>query len=260
MTAIGVFPIKRRSRRCPDKNFQDLGGVELWEWSFRAMLMALKHGTLDKIVVSACPDVMDGRPEEEQSFANRVRELAMIAGIDQDQLLISVRETMCGDDDTAHDFLYLIDEQMREKAGVVDDDVYIFTHPCNPFVTSGLMAIVRDRAEPGRNNGDHRSVIAATELKQKLWEKNAAGESRSVNHDPFKMVPTQDLSTLFIETVAMYGYTSATINKLKSHQGYFPELLVADPITLWDIDEPWELEIARAIVETGRRKLAFGAE
>ena len=120
------------------------------------------------------------------------------------------------------------------------------------------MKIIRDRTERSIRDGSYRSTIAVTDFKQKLWEKTASGESRPVNHDPFRMVPTQDLSTLFIETVAMYGYTSATIHNLKSHHGYYPELLVTDPITLWDIDEPWELEVARAIVETGRRNIAFG--
>lgn len=298
MTAIGVFPIKRRSRRCPEKNFQDLGGVELWEWSFRAMLAAMADGPLDRIVVSACPDVAEyrkpcrvcggsgkalvggrsggGTPHpfgeitctacmgngQGPSFIRRVQILISAAGVDQDRVIFLPRESLCGDDDTAHQFLYWIDQQMRERAGVKDDDIYIFTHPCNPFVTQGLMKVVHDRVLGSTVNMGkrlvHRSSIAVTELHQKLWEKNERGESRPVNHEPFRMVPTQDLKTLFVETVAMYGYTSATIHQLKSHHGFYPDLWVCDPVTLWDIDEPWELEVARAIVETGRRKMAFG--
>ena len=230
MKVTGIIPMRMGSRRLPDKNLLSLGGVPMWKTVYQSMAMA---ESVNEIVWTVCP--WDGLKEwglerqEMQELARRdygVRTWIRMRGGD-----------LCSDDATAHDFLKNVDEALNREA-------YVFTHTCNPFTKPETIDLAVQRF---REYGAYDSVIGVVPLQQKLWK--AGLNMKPMNHDPLNMVPTQDLEPIFQESCSLYVFSGKQLRETGSHHGENPIPFVLDPIEGWDIDYPWEYEIAEAIWE-----------
>ncbi|KKL80125.1 hypothetical protein LCGC14_2007880 [marine sediment metagenome] len=233
MKVTGIIPMRMGSRRLKDKNLLSLGGVAMWRTVYQSMAMAK---SVERIIWTVCP--WDGLKE----WGMEMRVLAEVAerdwGVDT-QVLHQPKE-LCADNKTAHDFLKFVDNAAQ-------DEVYVFTHICNPFTKPETI----DKAvRRFREHGAYDSVIGVVPLQQKLWKANLdAAQMEPMNHDPLNMLPTQDLQKIYQESCSLYVFAGKQLRDTGSHHGKAPIPFVLDPIEGWDIDYPWEYEVAEAIWE-----------
>ncbi len=233
MKVTGIIPMRMGSRRLPDKNLLSLGGIPLWKTVYQGMAMA---ESVEKIIWTICP--WDGLKEWGMKMRVEADIAEMKFGV-QTQILHQPKE-LCADNKTAHDFLKFVDNAAQ-------DEVYAFTHTCNPFTKSETI----DKAvQLFREYGAFDSVVGVAPLQQKLWKAGSdAAVMEPMNHDPLNMLPTQDLQMIYQETCSLYVFAGKQLRETGSHHGENPIPFVLDPIEGWDIDYPWEYEIAEAIWE-----------
>lgn len=244
MTTAAIVPIKAHSRRTPGKNFRMLGDKEMWRWPVDTLL-EMVGDEIDAVWLTVCPDAVD-RVMAQYRLDGRGGGYAPFVK------LLNRDDDLCTDDATAHDFLKHAHEEIRA-------DTYVFTHPCNPFISADVVAAAIRLFQFYEHD---RSVVAVTPLQQKMWrqmvrptepesERYNAPNSIALFHNPLAMVPTQELPVVYIETCALYVFGGAQLEATGSHQGDNPILMPVDPLVAWDIDDEWEWTVADAIVKSG---------
>jgi CMP-N-acetylneuraminic acid synthetase len=122
----------------------------------------------------------------------------------------------------------------------VPSDIYLQTHATNPFVFSYHFTEAIDRF---RSQHHHDSLLSVGPLQRKrFW----TPDRRPVNHQPYTLIPTQELMGLHEENSCIYLFTRESFAYARNRIGKRPMLYVM-PETL-DIDWPWDLEKARHMV------------
>lgn len=74
-----------------------------------------------------------------------------------------------------------------------------------------------------------------------MWDR----DGHPLNHDPAKLIQTQDLPPVYEENSCIYLFTRKNLLKRHSRLGECPLMFEIDPEEAWDIDE----ELDFAIVE-----------
>ena len=87
------------------------------------------------------------------------------------------------------------------------------------------------------------SLFSVKRLQTRLWN----DLSKPINHDPDKLIRTQDLLPVFEENSCIYIFSRKTLQKRGSRIGERPLLFEMDPIESLDIDEEEDFQIAELL-------------
>ena len=216
MTTVALIPARGGSKGIPLKNLQRVGGRSLVRRSIEACAAS---GEVDRIIVTTDhPDI---------AAESRV------CGAE----VIERPESISGDTASSESALIHALEVAR-----VSDGTMVFMQCTSPFttgedITNGVQLI---------RSGDAQSVFAATLTWDFLWRVGDAG-AVGVNHDAAHRPRRQDLPTTFRETGAFYAMDIAGF--LAAGHRFFGrvEPVEVNRLTAIDIDEPEDLELARAL-------------
>lgn len=216
-----LVPMKAHSERVPGKNVLDFVGKPLFHWIFEA-LRSSRY--IDRIVVNT--DSAEIGEEATARFGARVL----------------WRPThLCGD---MIGIQPLIEWDLEHSDGTT----YLQTHCTNPLLTADTIDAACERF---RRKGDHDSLFSVTQLQTRLYWSDAA----PINHDPLRLVRTQDLDPVFEENSCIYLFSRTTFERCHHRIGSRPILFPISPLEAVDIDEPHDLAIAGAIM---RQRLGEG--
>ena len=89
--------------------------------------------------------------------------------------------------------------------------------------------------------------MSVERLQGRLWTQQLT----PMNHNPQSLLRTQDLEPVYLENSAFYIFSKESF--LKNSSRLTQELMYFEVEGLegWDIDEPWEWEIASCIARKG---------
>lgn len=114
------------------------------------------------------------------------------------------------------------------------------THATNPFLSAVTMtaAITALRAAwPA-----HDSLVAVTRRHVRLWDH----QGQPLNHDPGRLLPTQDLDPVFEENSCLYLFTAETLRTRANRIGARPLMWATPPLESLDIDDDADFALAEA--------------
>ncbi|MBB4287908.1 cytidylyltransferase domain-containing protein [Roseospira goensis] len=221
-----VLPLRGTSVRVPGKNRRPLAGRPLFHHILGTLAAA---DVVDRIVVNSDdPAILD------EALTVVPAALAM-----RRPAALAAPETSMND--VLRDTL----DRLPSDAGLI-----LQTHATNPFLTAATLgrAIAALRAAwPDRD-----SLFAVTRRQVRLWD--ASG--RPLNHDPARLLPTQDLAPVFEENSCLYLFTAAGLRARGTRIGARPLLFETPALESLDIDEASDFVLAEALAAHPARPAA----
>jgi len=221
ITAILI--IKANSARVPGKNFRRLGHKPLFRWPLDTLLAMPE---IDRVVINT--------DAEAQLRA---------AGVPEDaRLVLDPRKpALCGDEVTANTLLADILPRFAAPR-------YLMTHATSPFLTAST--IRRSIAALDASKADSLHSV------NRFQTRFDGDDGRPINHDPKRLVPTQELEPWYEENSALYLFDATSFSRTGSRIGSAPKRFVTPRWESVDIDDndDWALAelVAAGLLATAR--------
>jgi N-acylneuraminate cytidylyltransferase len=211
--------MKRHSARVPGKNVRPLDGRPLFAWVLDT-LSSLDR--VDAIVVDTdAPEIADA---VRRDF----------------EVEISLRpERLRGDLTPTNDLIAYVLSQYPARTR------FLQTHVTNPLLTAQT---VSDAIRHFEAQDLHDSLFSVTRRQTRLYDCQA----RPVNHDPARLLRTQDLPPLYEENSNLYLFTRDSFSATGARIGRSPMLFEMNALEATDIDEESDFTLAEALMATRR--------
>jgi len=215
---IALLPMKAHSTRVPGKNFRPFAGRPLFRWILDALLSL---PAIERVVINT-----DARAI-----------LADHGLVDSERVLIRDRRPdLCGDAVSMN--LVLADD-----LAAVASDTYVMTHTTNPLLGAATIrnalaayheSVAADRAD---------SLFTVNRFQTRFYR----ADGSAVNHDPARLVPTQELEPWFEENSCLYCFSRASFAMAGARIGRRPMMFPTPRVESIDIDEPDDWNLAESI-------------
>jgi CMP-N-acetylneuraminic acid synthetase len=209
---IALVPMQHTSERVPGKNFRSFAGRPLYHHIIETLLSC---SSLERVVIDTdSPTIREdaARVFPQVEVLDRAEHLRGGAVPMNDVLVGAVQR--------------------------LDGNVYVQTHSTNPLLTT--RSVERAIRVFFHSFGDHDSLFSVTPHRARFW--TAAGQP--VNHDPSRLLRTQDLSPLLEENSCLYIFRGADLLRRRNRIGERPLVFELDAREAWDIDEEIDFQFA----------------
>lgn len=219
MVTIALLPMKANSQRVKGKNFREFLGKPLFRWILDTLLSVKE---IDKVVINT-----DARAV-----------LAQNGLTDSDRVLIRDRRPeICGDDVSMN--LVLADDIASMPA-----DLYVMTHTTNPLLGARTIQDAINFFAEARGRREADSLFTVDRIQNRFYRADCS----AINHDPGRLIPTQDLEPWFQENSNLYMFTSDSFRVSGARIGKRPVMYETPRLESLDIDTPddWDLALAAA--------------
>ena len=219
MTALAVIPARGGSKGVPGKNLALVGGVPLVGRAIRA---ALASGSVDTVAVSTDDDG-----------------IAAVAAAAGARVIRRPAELATDTASSESALLHALDAV--EGLGGPAVDVLVMVQCTSPFVTGGEIAACVAAVRAGAD-----TAFTAAPSHGFLWQASG-GDAVGINHDKASRPRRQDRAAEYLETGAVYAMATAGFRR-SGHRFFGTTAVVqTDPRRVLEIDEPADLERARAL-------------
>lgn len=216
--AVAFLILKAHSERVPGKNLRQLGGRPLFLWIIDTLLGC---DAVERVVLDTdAPG------------------LFRAAGLPPDRRLTVVDRApaLRGDDVTANALIAANLDRLGEGP-------ILMTHATSPFLRSETIAAAVKRYVELRESGHGDAIFGATEHRARFW--TAAG--RPINHDPARLLPTQQLSPWHEENSTLYLFDRASFTAGGGRLGTRPRPFPTSRLESLDIDTESDWELAATV-------------
>ncbi len=217
---VALLPMKANSERVRGKNFRLFHGKPLFEWVLSALLGTRE---IDLVVINT-----DAR-----------HILAEHGLVDRDRVLIRDRKPeICGD-------LVSMNLVLADDVANVPADVYLMTHTTNPLLTTKTIQEALALYLSSRAQGTADSVFTVNKFQTRFYRQDGS----AVNHDPDKLIRTQDLEPWYEENSNLYIFSRASFAATNARIGRRPRMFEMRKTEAIDIDdqESWDMAEAMAM-------------
>ena len=226
---FGVIPARAGSKGLPGKNLKPLGGVPLIAWTIRA---AAESCELARTWVST-EDV----------------EIARVAREHGAEVPFLRPDDLAGDDSSILAVLQHAVREFETQTGSAPD-VVVLLQPTTPFRTGGhideaVAAVVRDGA-------DSAQTVALDERHPHVrFTLDADGRLRSLFTSPEQASHRQGGVPVYRPNGGVYAARTALVMEQGTLYGRDHRGVVMDFCSSVDIDSPWDMRLAEAILAEG---------
>ena len=221
MKIYAIIPIKHNSERVPGKNYRDFNGKPLFYWIINTIL---NTRYIDKIIIDTdSPTIKENIPK----YFNK--------SIDKITIYDRPSHLHGGHIPTNDLFINVI------KSLKLDADYYFQTHTTNPLLKSETINKAIECFL--NNNKKFDCLFSVKRLHTRLYDKNG----NDLNHNRFKLIPTQDLDPIYEENSCIYIFTKKGLFKNNSRITENPYLFEMSDIESTDIDWPDDFVIAEQL-------------
>lgn len=217
MKLVALVPMRHDSERVPGKNYRQFNGLPLF---YHIISTLLECPLIEKIVIDTDSPII--KSEVEKSFKD-------ITVLNRPKHLISGTVPM--------------NDIINYDISQVNAEYYLQTHSTNPLLTS--KTISRGIDHLFQNEHMYDSLFTVTKIQKRFWD----SKIRPINHDPNKLLRTQDLEPFFEENSCMYIFRKDTIVNYGNRIGKNPYMFEINAEEAWDIDEELDFEIIEFLMK-----------
>ena len=221
---VALLPMKAHSERVRGKNFRAFAGKPLFRWILDSLL-ALEE--VDRVVINTDARAILAQNGLEDGGRVRIRDR---------------KPELCGDQVSMN--LILADD-----LAAVPADGYLMTHTTNPLLSTATMRGALQAWRQALAAATHDSLFAVNRFQTRFYREDGS----PINHDPARLVPTQQLEPWYEENSNLYLFTQASFRAASARIGKRPLLYPTPRKESLDIDTPddWEFAelAARATLE-----------
>ncbi|MEX0273360.1 MAG: acylneuraminate cytidylyltransferase family protein [Flavobacteriaceae bacterium] len=217
MKIVALLPMKGNSERVPNKNLKSFCGKPLYH---RVLNTLLACTSIDKVLINTDSDRIKADVSNTYG-AERV-------------VLVDRPVELQGDFVSMNK---IIDYDITQE----EADFYLQTHSTNPLLKTETVDAAIKKMLAHKEEAD--SIFSVTKLQTRLYDEHG----NPVNHNPQKLIRTQDLPALYEENSNFFIFTRNSFRDAGSKRiGMNPMMYEIDKIEAMDIDEPAEFLIAEA--------------
>jgi len=215
---VALVPIKEHSERVPGKNFRDFCGKPLYEHILHTLDRA---GAVDQILIDTDSDrVIRCAP----GLSRKIHVIQRPAELRGD--CVSMNKVI------AHDLEH------------AEADLFVQTHATNPLlrsstITKGVHTLLEDDV--------HDSLFSVNAYYSRFY----TPDGTPINHDPTRLVRTQDLDPLYEENSCLYVFTRASFAATGRRIGRNPAMYVTPKVESIDIDDEFGFRLAELLAGYG---------
>ncbi len=215
---VALVPMRHHSQRVPGKNYRLLAGKPLYQHIIDTLLTVKEISSI--LVDTDSPVISAGLHQE----FPRV-------------MVIDRPPHLCAD-------AISMNEILLHDTAQVEADFYLQTHSTNPLLSADTIskAISQFLADYPA----HDSLFSVTRLQTRLYDQNGL----PLNHDPEKLIQTQDLPPVYEENSCIYIFSRENLLRRQNRLGRHPMLFEMDPREAWDIDEELDFSIVAHLKKT----------
>ena len=218
MKITALLPMKANSERVPGKNFRIINNKPLFRWILDELLAV---PAISQVIINT-----DAR-----------HKISPLLADDSRVILRDRDDSICGDFVSMNK---VIDDDVRN----VPSDVYLMTHTTNPLITAGTIGAALAKFQEEAERGDADSLFSVNQVQGRFYDKNIS----PINHDPNRLIRTQDLEPWFEENSCLYLFTKASFVGSGSRIGKRPAMFVTPKLESIDIDDQADWELASALL------------
>ena len=221
MKITAIIPIKHHSSRIPGKNFKLMNGKPLFYYIINTLL---ECESIESIILNIDNDITKDE---------------IIKYFSSDRIIFYKRpKKLVGDDVSTNK---LIEDVLLNVE--VKSNIFLQTHVTNPLLSKETILKAIDTFNTPQNGND--SLFSVKTWHTRLYDKN----NKAVNHDPNKLIPTQDLDPLYEENSCLYIFTKEKFLETGKRIGKKPFLFKMDNIESQDIDWPEDFSLTETLMQ-----------
>jgi len=210
-----LVPMKGHSERVKNKNMRDFNGKPLM-WHILNSLKECK--TIAEIYVDT----------DSELIASGVKHYF------RDIHIIDRPQELWGDFVSMNDVL-------QYDISQINADVFLQTHATNPLLSAQT---IEDACESLMAKiGVYDSLFSVNRLQTRLYDKNG----NPMNHDPSKLIRTQDLDPIYEENSNIYLFTRESFMSRNARIGKNPMIFEMNPLEAIDIDDETDFILAEQL-------------
>jgi CMP-N-acetylneuraminic acid synthetase len=216
---VALLPMKANSMRVTGKNFRNFCGKPLFRWVLDTLLSVEE---ISQIIINT-----DAR-----------HILAENGLIDTDRVVIRDRKPeICGD----HVSMNLV---LADDLANVPADLYLMTHTTNPLISAKTIRLALFTFLEAQSSHKADSLFTVDKVQTRFYRADCS----PVNHDPNKLIPTQELEPWFEENSNLYIFTADSFAATQARIGKQPKMFESPYFESIDIDTPadWDFAVVAA--------------
>lgn len=212
MKITAIIPIKHTSTRVPGKNFRLMNGKPLFFYIINTLLQVKE---INNIIIDTNSDTI-------------FEEVPKIFKDNMNKIVLYERPThLCPGNTPTNDLLLNVIQDLN-----LDSDYYLQTHVTNPLLKKETISESINTFL--RNKNKYECLFSAKTHYTRFYDK----DGKDMNHNRFKLIPTQDLDPIYEENSCIYIFTKEILEKYKARIGNKALIFPMNDIESQDID--WE--------------------
>lgn len=209
---VALLPMKAHSERIPGKNFKDLMGKPLFQWILEALL---DLDEIDRVIINT----------------DAIEILNKYDIIQQDRVELRERP-----EDIRGDFVSMnkvIEDDLKSS----NADHFLMTHTTNPLISVGTIRGGIEKYKKSIQSG-FDSLFSVNKFQSRFYDKDL----KPINHNPEKLIRTQDLDPVYEENSCLYFFNKESFQQTKARIGLKPAKFITPFVESVDIDDfnSWE--------------------
>lgn len=223
MKIVYLLPMKGNSERVPDKNMKPFGGRPLY------------HAILDQIRRSRFMENIFVDTDSDRISEDIRKNFPEVIIIDRPA-------DLQGDDVSMNRII-------QYDLSVIKSDYFLQTHSTNPLLKKETIDKAVEFFFDNQDTFD--SIFGVNRIQSRLY----FGDGTPINHDPEKLIKTQDLPTVYEENSNLYIFSRESFGKAGNRRiGKKPYMYQVPHLESFDIDWQEDFELAELIYRN--RKLS----
>ena len=131
---------------------------------------------------------------------------------------------------------------LEHDLSITEGDYFLQTHSTNPLLTTES---VDKSIESFFSQNKYDSLFSVTALQTRLY----SVEGKPLNHDPTKLIKTQDLQPVYEENSCIYIFSRDSFSKTRNRIGERPMLFPIEKLAAIDIDEMEDFVFAEYLMK-----------
>lgn len=221
---VAFVPMKDHSERIPYKNVKKFNGKPLLFWILRTLL---NSRFISDVLVDT--DSLEVKKIIRQHFKNAIK-------------IIDRPKHLYGD-------YVSINRILKYDMTKIEGDIFLHTHSTNPLLKRDTLdEAIKTYFEVIKKGYD--SLFVVTSFHTRFYD----SKFKPMNHDPYNLIPTQNLKPVYQENSNFYIFSRRSFKKTNSRIGIRPYLFEVPKLESSDIDEEEDFFIAEAIFSYTKHK------
>jgi CMP-N-acetylneuraminic acid synthetase len=212
MKITAIIPIKHTSTRVPGKNFREMNGKPLFFYIIDTLLKVDQINTI--VIDTNSPIIFEQVPKYFKDHMHKI-------------VLYNRPEHLWPGDTPTNDLLMNVIQQLN-----LSSDLYLQTHVTNPLLTKETIDNAIDTYLSKKDT--YECLFSVKTHHTRFYNK----DGMDMNHNRFKLIPTQDLDPIYEENSCLYLFTQSVLETYKARIGKHALLYPMSDLESQDID--WE--------------------